>query len=512
MRLAGDFPAMSHTIRMVSEQTRPESEASVTELTSTILEDFALTHKLLKIVNTVYYIKFQLDGKISTISRAVYVLGFTQVRNCALSLMLIENLKNPALKTDFKDALIISFMSGIIAREAAKMLKTVDAEEAFICALFHDLGKILTTYYLTAESRKIKDLVMNEGAAEEDASRSVLGMSYEKLGMGISMLWHFSENIIYCMQKIPQRGGFRPVNPQDHLRCLAGFSHMVCSTIDRSDKQPDLLRKTLRSSLSALQNCFVLSEKQVTELIDRAFKEIIAFAGDFGVNMKESPFLKKVSYLLGSHALVDVTEEEGRKAASSDFEDLGGLKLLEVPPDGPEDAAEDNPEAILSKGIQEIAGFLLEDYSLNDVLRMILEVLYRAFKFTRVLICIRNTKASVMEGRFGFGPDVHNLIQDFAFPIDPGSDDVFNLALSKDSDILISDRNDPRIEDRIPSWYKKITDTETFILSPVTVTKKAIGLIYADKPSAFAIHITKQQLRFLKTIRNQAILAIKQRM
>lgn len=65
-----DFPAMTRTIDIVKKQTSSANDTSITELTSTILDDFALTSKLLKLVNSVFYINYQLGEK-SALYRAL---------------------------------------------------------------------------------------------------------------------------------------------------------------------------------------------------------------------------------------------------------------------------------------------------------------------------------------------------------------------------------------------------------------------------------------------------------
>jgi hypothetical protein len=45
---------------------------------------------------------------------------------------------------------------------------------------------------------------------------------------------------------------------------------------------------------------------------------------------------------------------------------------------------------------------------------------------------------------------------------------------------------------------------------PIVVNKIAVGLIYADMQEAKKLQITPQQLSMLRTLRNQAVLAIKQ--
>ncbi|MCK7497944.1 MAG: hypothetical protein MZW92_49860 [Comamonadaceae bacterium] len=47
-------------------------------------------------------------------------------------------------------------------------------------------------------------------------------------------------------------------------------------------------------------------------------------------------------------------------------------------------------QAILAAGIQDISNSLVDEFSLNDMLRIILETMYRALGFKRVLLCVRD--------------------------------------------------------------------------------------------------------------------------
>ncbi|KJU85748.1 signal transduction protein, partial [Candidatus Magnetobacterium bavaricum] len=143
MNTNNDFPAMSKTIALVTKQTSSDSDASVTELTNTILDDFALSNKLLRMVNTAFYIKYHGAGRSTTVSRAVYILGFSQIRSAASALMIFEHIKNKSLAMDLREAFTVSFMSGVIAKEMAQKVGIKDVEEAFICSIFHDLGSFL---------------------------------------------------------------------------------------------------------------------------------------------------------------------------------------------------------------------------------------------------------------------------------------------------------------------------------------------------------------------------------
>ena len=83
MRSKSDFPALSSIISEINMIVASDS-ASSSKLARTILQDFALTNKLLKLVNTASFGQF--GGTISTISKAVVYSGPLRQDNNASSL------------------------------------------------------------------------------------------------------------------------------------------------------------------------------------------------------------------------------------------------------------------------------------------------------------------------------------------------------------------------------------------------------------------------------------------
>ena len=135
--------------------------------------------------------------------------------------------------------------------------------------------------------------------------------------------------------------------------------------------------------------------------------------------------------------------------------------------------------------------------------------MYRAMGFRRVLLCLKDARANQMAGRFGFGPDTQEIARQFRFPL-TYSADVFHLATAKGVDIIIADIDDPRIAERVPEWYRRLTTTRTFVLFPLNIKGSPVALIYCDKERAGSIAIPEKELSLLKALRNQAVLAIKQ--
>jgi hypothetical protein len=177
----------------------------------------------------------------------------------------------------------------------------------------------------------------------------------------------------------------------------------------------------------------------------------------------------------------------------------------------PEPRKPQKPDAqeILTAGIQDITNSLVEGVALNDLLRIILETMYRGIGFQRTLLCIKDSRSNTMVGRFGFGADISRIARNFNFTLNY-SPDVFHAATSKNVDILIANIEDAHIKGRIPEWYRKSVGAETFLLFPINIKAAPVALIYADCAKAGDIVIPEKELNLLRTLRNQAVLAIKQ--
>ena len=167
-------------------------------------------------------------------------------------------------------------------------------------------------------------------------------------------------------------------------------------------------------------------------------------------------------------------------------------------------------EAMLGAGIQDVTNTLVGEYDLNEVLQMVLETMYRSLGFKHTLIFIRDNKQNMMAARFGFGQTVDTIIPKLRFPL-AFEPDVFHLSIDQGVDIFIKDVQASNIAGKIPAWFRNVVDAQCFLLLPVMVNRTAIGLIYADIQEANSLQISQSQLALLRTLRNQAILAIKQK-
>ena len=115
MRHKSDFPALSDSIARIQRIAASENE-SLASLSSEILKDVALTNKLLRLVNSAHFTHAG-GGSISTVSRAVALVGFAGIRNMALSLVLLEHMHDKGHANQLKEEFLRALMAGSLAGE-----------------------------------------------------------------------------------------------------------------------------------------------------------------------------------------------------------------------------------------------------------------------------------------------------------------------------------------------------------------------------------------------------------
>jgi serine/threonine protein kinase len=510
MRHRSDFPALSDSVSAINRLTNSDRE-SINKLSNSILKDYGLTNKILRLVNSAHYRQAG-GGTISTVSRAVIVLGFDAIRNIAITVLLFEHLQDKANARELKEFFLRANLAGLLARDASGSLLPREGEEAFICALFHGLGHLLAQFYFPEEVDEIRKLMQAKKMSEDMAAARVLGLSFEDLGTGIARTWGFPPAIVNSMRRLPVGPIRKPAGRDEALRLIAGFSNELCEMIAGST--PEERTQAIRAVTDRFGASMEMSDKQFESAIENSSTALTDVAAILHVNLKQSPFARQVqAFAAAPTEGAPVGAKQSEEEATLVNTLLGGTAVLGV---GGEDGsgekdsgATEDAQAILTAGIQDISNSLVDDVQLNDILRITLETMYRAMGFQRVLLCLRDARTEQMTGRFGFGPDTNEIARGFHFPLSYAAD-VFHLATSKAVDIIITDIDDPKIAERVPAWYRQLTTARTFVLFPLNIKGKSLAMIYCDKDKAGAIAIPERELALLKTLRNQALLAIKQ--
>ena len=165
---------------------------------------------------------------------------------------------------------------------------------------------------------------------------------------------------------------------------------------------------------------------------------------------------------------------------------------------------------ILSAGVQDIVNAMAGGtVRIDDVLRMVLETMYRALGFRQVLFCLRDARSDEMRGRIGIGEGHEAAVKAMRVPLG-AQGDLFAALCRKGSDLLFADTTEPKAAQRLPAWYRQGFDAGAFVLLPMMHKDKPLGMIYADSARPNGIVLDEKGFALLRTLRNQAVMAFRQ--
>jgi HD-like signal output (HDOD) protein len=133
-----------------------DPKTSPSDLNQVISLDPVLMGRVMKLINSAYY---SLNTQITSLVRAIIMLGINTVKNLALSTAVLGQLSGKnnftALNIDgfWRHSLAVGVTAKLIAAKRRKDPKVL--EEYFVAGLLHDIGKIplnnkLSTEYVTA--------------------------------------------------------------------------------------------------------------------------------------------------------------------------------------------------------------------------------------------------------------------------------------------------------------------------------------------------------------------------
>jgi hypothetical protein len=348
---------------------------------------------------------------------------------------------------------------------------------------------------------------LERGLDERRATLQVLGMTYEELGAGVGKAWNLPPTILSSMRASEGRVVARPTSEADKMRIISDLSNSLANVVrTATDRDRNVKLAALVEKFGVATG---VSASRLSSAVLQSMGRLARDAEVLGYGKSTCPVVVKArSWGLGAtppeteHSTMD-SIVAGTILRTTGFGQLAN---------SPDEAADGtNRQAALAAGVQDITQSLAGDYHLNDTLRMILETMYRAMGFSRVLLFVAEPARQLLRCRYGFGTDADAIVQKGLSMPSSGARDVFYPAVVQGADLCLADLDAEKVRPYVPQWYRQALGAKGMVLLPVIVAKKTVGLIYADSEQPGALHFNPEELSLLKTLRNQAILAIRQK-
>ena len=490
-KVCGDdemFALGSSIARVV--QMASSDDQGTQELAYYVLSDVAHTQRILRLSNTAQY-RRRSGTPVTTVSRAISLLGFDNVKTTALAMLLVDALSNSAHATSVRIELEAALCASLVGREMARHSPYQGSEEASISALFKNLGPLLVASHEHDRYREIALIVADGKHTVNQASQMILGCSYDALTETVLGEWQIPDQIVRSLVS-PAAGSLKPAqNRAEWMRQAAAFSHDVSRLLGRSANPA--ASKEAREMLVRYGAALNLKAEPLFELFATVQDEMNVMLQS--MNMERQP---------------RVAEEPEDNGSLPDFLQLATMDSTPQPNPGTYPSGKPkNAHELLLACVQDVTQLRASGKcKANDVILAVLDGLYRSLGFRFATVVLKDARNMQYRARVSFG-DRHAQVQpDFVFPAQ-STRDIFHLAMENDADLTISDAFTQKMRDLLPAWYRKLRpEARSFVVLPLVVGGVRFGLFYADRDTVAPEGISPDEAALVRALKTQVIAAL----
>ena len=489
-RMGSDFPVTSATVTGIGRLTTTE-DASITELTNIILKDYGLTSKILKIVNTVNFVQF---GSVTTVSRALFLLGMDNVKNLVISMSLFDQISRGG--AGLSNLLIKAVYAGMLGRKIAERMDHVNAEEVFICSLFHFLGEILTAHYVPAKYTEIRKSLESWMGRDRETGQRAFQSLFEKVGEKIGMDWGFPDKVIKCMKRLDES--------ELTGRGEADLLHSICALANRLAEinVVDGNRgNQARAIVRMFGDRFARLYKDMESIINIPREDFETYCAVYSLDIDKAMAAQETGW--------------GQNEAKPDASEL--LQRMSLDLTAKHVEAEMTPEQIFASGLHDITSTMIDEgfHNINDVIRMVMETMFRGLSHahvSKVAFFMRNPREPLLEIRSIIGDSLLKVRKWIHIPLGEAIVDVFNLAVREQKNLVVDNTRHYAISHVLPPCFKENIEGDLFmVLLPVVINSITIGVFFIEGPAPEFEKVTPGQFHQIKILMGQAILAIREK-
>jgi HD-like signal output (HDOD) protein len=431
MNERGDLPGFSHSVQSIVNVLADSSgdDRDDIKLIQVVLTDASLTQKVLRLANSAMYAVF--EGQVTTVSRAIAILGIQTVAHLALGLKVVESFQSDdQTGICIKGEMQKSMLAGVLGRQfAACAASTRDAEEASVCSVLHGLGRMLVAFYLPEAWAAVQKAAAS-GKLEDAAARDILCVGYEQIGQFIATRWGLPPTLVSALRPAPE---FREGVEFTH-------SDWLCTV-----------------GTAATRGAHILHESSSTEESPKMTTLIETFAPRLGVD----PAQLRGAIASARHIIQET---------------------MSVAPVA-EKAVEQNRDRALAAGLEELRN-AAKTATLSQTVAQSVEFLHQTLGSTRSFYFLKATKERMYKARLGLGKGAVELLPSLKFE-EQFKPDVFHAAMASEKSCYVENSKSPAIKFRLPMWWMAtLGAAQSFCIVPMNSNRVPLGFIYLEWAAA----------------------------
>lgn len=436
-----EMPVFGQTVQSIIRASESDS-SSVSELAQVILQDSAMTARVLKLVNTIYYNPS--SKPISTVSRAIVMLGFEAVRNICITVSLIDSMVTGCSRERLAREMAVSIHAAIQARNIAEQRGDISPEELFIASLLFNIGQMAFWCFSKKEAELLDQKLNLPDAKQEAAEREVLGFPLHDLTKSLAKEWHMNDLLVEAVSTRTY-GTARTKN--------IALSHKLAEASEQGWDSTEV--ETVVKEVAEMLGQPV---ETVTGLLHEGAKDAVTIAGTYG-----AASIAKIIPLPPEYEDEVAVDEEGQAEQHdiSDFPEPDPMLQLDI--------------------LSEIKELIKGRPSFNALLEMVMEGVYRGIGMDRTLFALLSPDHKLLKAKYALGAGEDGLVDSFSFTIDRQKPNIFLYTMAKKKPFRYRQKVDYDLAQMVTPEVKRILGEGDFLVAPLVINNKAIGIIYADR-------------------------------
>ncbi len=177
-----------------------DENSAISDFADVISVDPSMTSRLLQIANSAIY---RFPGEISTISRAITVIGTQAIYNMMLvdvAASAFKHFANQAI--DLKRFWRMSIYCGLVTKNLAILAGIKDIERLFVAGLLQNFGELLVAKISPEVAKKCE--LYNRDNLPWSLQESALGFTYTDISAELLKIWQLPEKIIIPIRHFNQ--------------------------------------------------------------------------------------------------------------------------------------------------------------------------------------------------------------------------------------------------------------------------------------------------------------------
>ncbi|WP_228257381.1 HDOD domain-containing protein [Marinobacter sp. NP-4(2019)] len=437
-----ELPVLANSLKRISELTDSKN-STVNELANVILNDAQLTSQVLRLSNTVFY--NQTRTQVSTVSRAITLIGFDSVKSMAISSLIVDALLQRNDRPHLLRCLARAIHAAVQARCLMPRRNENALEEVFIGALLMNIGELAFWSCETAQATELEQRLRLE-EPPVDAQKAVLHSTFTEITRGLVDAW-----------------------------ALGPFIKDVVSPGQANSMAASLVRHSVDMAR--------LSEKgwrgaEMDKVLERLSKDTgetpAAIRDQIKVNAEEAA---KVAVSLGIPQVTALMpgSQEGNNRQSAQAPTMDPALQLQI--------------------LRDLTLSLTEKPDINEVCQLVIEGIHRAIGMQRVALLMADKSGQNLTPRKAGGRGTENWREDFIIPRD-GTGPLGKLIPHASCAVFRPGPSDSGVPyDR---WLGKVPA----LIGPLTAKGRLVGLFYADNAAGDYVPSDEQLTAFGHFVQN----------